>query len=232
MSESATGILAIRPQPGLASTLALGRTLGLDIAGAPLFEVRAVPWDGPDPAEIDALLIGSANAFRHGGAGGAGGIARYSGKPVHAVGEATAQAAQDAGFNVMGIGRGGLQNVVDAVTPGTRLLRVAGAEHVALEVPSSLTIHTVIAYESVPLPLDPVMLQHAGDRPMVLLHSAAAARHFAAQCDRLGLPRGDIALAALGPRIANAAGEGWRAVHVSSQAEDRQLLELVREACI
>jgi uroporphyrinogen-III synthase len=66
---------------------------------------------------------------------------------------------------------------------------------------------------------------------LVLLHSAATARHFASECDRLGLARGTIALAALGPRIAAAAGEGWRAVHTAPRPDEAALLEMARELC-
>ncbi|MGB3808361.1 MAG: uroporphyrinogen-III synthase [Erythrobacter sp.] len=202
--------------------------MGLDIRGFPLFEVRPCDWTGPDPASIDALLIGSANALAHGG----GALAAYKDKPVHAVGAATAKAARKAGFAVASLGSGGLQNVLDAIEPPARLLRVAGAEHVALDVPDGIAIATVIAYESVALPLDPALVRRVGERPVVLLHSAAAARHFAAECERTGIARREVAIAALGPRIAEAAGEDWRAVHVSPEPSDRQLLASLADMCI
>jgi uroporphyrinogen-III synthase len=65
----------------------------------------------------------------------------------------------------------------------------------------------------------------------VLLHSAATARHFAAECDRLGLARDTIDLAALGPRIADAAGSGWRAMHLAAQPDEAALLEMVFDLC-
>ena len=48
-------------------------------------------------------MLTSANAIRHGGAG----LERLRSLPVHAVGEATAAAAREAGFAVAGIGEGG-----------------------------------------------------------------------------------------------------------------------------
>ncbi len=228
MTQKATGLVAIRPEPGLTSTLALGRELGLPIISAPLFEIRSREWEAPGADTIDALLIGSANAFLHGGEC----LSRFAEKPVHAVGKATARAAKDAGFTIAAIGAGGLQNVLDAIVPPACLLRIAGAEHVALDVPDGIAIHTVIAYESVARPLDPALISQAGDHPLVLLHSAAAAAHFAAECDRLGIARDRISLAALGPRISAAAGENWRAVHVAPHPSDRQMLEMLRETCI
>ncbi len=223
-----TRIVAIRPEPGLTSTLEAARVMGLDIAGIPLFEIRPLDWNCPDPALVDGLLIGSANAILHGGAQ----LGQLKGKPVYAVGQTTAATARDAGFEVAAIGKGGLQNVLDAVPAPMRLLRIAGAEHVPLTPPEGVSIETVIAYESVPLPLEHSAIETLGDRPIVLLHSAAAAAHFASECDRLHLNRGDLTLAVLGPRIASAAGAGWHSVHVSPHPSDSALLEMIRDMCV
>ena len=66
---------------------------------------------------------------------------------------------------------------------------------------------------------------------LVLLHSAAAARHFATECDRLAIHRGDIRLAALGQRIAEAAGAGWAALRSAAEPNEAALLALAREMC-
>lgn len=217
-------VIAVRPEPGLAATLARAREMGIEAAGAPLFEVRPRDWTGPDPGEVDALLVGSANAFVHGGAQ----LSRFANKPVHVVGGKTAEAARAAGFAVATTGTGGLQSVLGAIAPRAKLLRVAGATHVPLEPPEGVSIRTVIAYESVALPLPAHLAEPLAQGGLVLLHSGEAARHFAAECDRLELLRTRIALAALAPRIAEAAGEGWRAVHVASEPSDAALLDLVR----
>lgn len=222
-------VFALRPEPGLAATLSLARELGIRADGAPLFEVRARAWQPPEPAEIDALLVGSANAFKHGGAA----LSRFTGKPVHAVGARTAQAGRAMGFEIATVGSGGLQNVLDAIEGPRRLLRIAGAKHVPLDVPDNIAITTVIAYESAPLPMPPAFASGLVDgkngNAIVLLHSAEAAGHFAHECDRLGIARGSLVLAVLGPRIAENAGSGWRAVHVAPQPDDRALLETVRD---
>ncbi len=227
-ASSAPLILAIRPEPGLSATLAEGRRHGLSITGAPLFEIRPRPWRAPDPARIDALLIGSANAIRHGGEA----LGSFVGKPVFAVGEATAEAARAAGFEIAAVGKGGLQSVLDAAPPPLRLLRIAGEEHVALSPPAGIEVDTVIAYASDALALSEALARELAGGGLVLLHSAAAAEHFAAQCDAQGLARGAIALAALGPRIASAAGKGWRAIHMPARPEDAALLALARELCL
>lgn len=215
-------ILALRSEPGLSATLAKARAIGLAITGHALSEIRAVEWACPDPVSIDGLLIGSANAFLHGGAQ----LARLTAKPVHAVGEATAAAARAAGFAVAQVGSGGLQGVLDTISGPARLLRIAGEEHVPLNPPAGVTMAEVIAYRSVPLPLDMAAPLLASGEVLVLLHSAATARHFAEECERLGLARAPLTIAALGPRIAQAAGPGWGAVHTPDRPDEAALLQL------
>ena len=220
-------LLALRPQPGLAATLEKARALGLAITGCALSEIRAVPWDCPDPARYDGLLIGSANAILHGGPG----LARLTGKPVHAVGEATAAASRAAGFTVAMVGNGGLQGVLDAIRGPCHLLRIAGDERTVLTPPPGVTFDEVIAYRSHPLPLDPALPVLAGGEVLALLHSAATARHFAQECDRLAVPRTAITLAALGTRIAAAAGDGWQAVHCAATPDEASLMQLAFDLC-
>jgi len=63
--RSADGTITLLPDlPGIVKA----RKQGLDAHGFALFEVRPLPWELPDPDAIDALLFGSANALRHGGA--------------------------------------------------------------------------------------------------------------------------------------------------------------------
>ena len=220
-------LLALRPEPGLSATLEKARALGLAITGQALSEIRPIAWECPDRAAYDGLLIGSANAILHGGAN----LALLADKPVFAVGEATADAAREAGFAVEMVGSGGLQGVLDTIAPPRRLLRIAGEEHVPLSPPAGVTFDTVIAYRNVMLPLDPAAEELAAGDTLVLLHSAATARHFASECNRLGLDRKAIALAALGPRIAAAAGDGWQAVHIAASPDEVALLALASHLC-
>ena len=220
-------VIAIRPEPGCSATAAAGRAIGLTVECHPLFAIQPLEWDAPDPSSVGALLVGSANAFRHGGAG----LAAFAGKPAHVVGEATAQAARQVGFTVASVGTGGLQDVVRRLPPGTSLLRLAGEEHVPLDLPPGVTMVTRIVYHSRHLPMQVPLAWSIGKGAVVLLHSAVAAEWFAEECDRLSVPRGSIRLAALGPRIAVAAGEGWAACTSADVPRDGALLALAREMC-
>lgn len=220
-------VLTIRPEPGCTATVAAGRVAGLPIEGQPLFEIRPLSWEAPRSNDIDALLFGSANAIRHGGPA----LEAFRSKPVYAVGSATAAAAEEAGFVVAAVGPGVLQPLVDTVAAPLRMLRVTGAEHVPLKAPAGIQVITRIAYESVPSPLPRSLAERLGGGGLVLLHSAAAARHFAAECDRRDVPRDAVELATLGPRIADAAGEGWLKVRCATEPSDAALLALARQMC-
>jgi uroporphyrinogen-III synthase len=219
--------VVIRPRPGVERTVAAARTLGLDARAFPLFEIAARAWGPPDPVAIDALLIGSANAVRYAGTG----LAGLRGKPVYAVGEATAAACREAGLKLAATGRGGLQTVLDAVAPGTRLLRLAGDERVPLTPPPGVAMieRVVYAVEPIPLPSDLADLLRAPCA--VALHSAAAARHFAAECDRLRIARGTLTLVAIGPRIAEVAGRGWDGIATAATPDDEALLARAAQLC-
>jgi uroporphyrinogen-III synthase len=223
-----TSLVVIRPQPGCDATVAAARAIGLDAHGFPLFAIQAVDWDAPDPASIDALLIGSANALRHGGPV----LTQYLGKPVYAVGETTGEAARQRGFVIAAVGEGGLQALLDRVEPEHRaLLRLSGRERVAMASPEGVIVTERIVYASDPLPIPQALARLLAEPAVVLLHSAEAAVHFAGACDACGLARGSIALAALGPRIADAAGHGWAAIATADRPRDDALLALARQMC-
>lgn len=219
-------IIAIRPEPGCSATVERGRQAGLEIAPWPMFEVLPLAWDPPQ-GRIDAVLLGSANAVRHAGPG----LAAFAGRPAYAVGQVTAAMAEAAGLQVAAVGRTGLQEVLDTLRPPLTLLRLAGEEHIPLHRPLGVVIETRIAYRNAPLPMPAGLAQALRRGALVLLHSAAAARHLAEECDRCGIPRAAISLAALGPRIAEAAGPGWRARRAAEQPRDAGLLALARDMC-
>ena len=225
---SAHSLLVIRPEPGNAATVAAAKAMGLNTVGAPLFRVEPVGWS-PDAAPYDALLLGSASAVRHAGAG----LAKLVHLPAYAVGETTAKAARAAGLVIAAQGGGGLQDLMPELAGGGRLrvLRLAGEEHVPVEPPPGVTIDTLVVYAARPLPLTDTARDVLEHKPVVLLHSAAAARHLAEQCDRERIDRATIAFACLGSRIAEAAGAGWREVGVASRPDDAALLALAARMC-
>lgn len=218
-------LVVIRPQPGNDATCTAARARGAEALGYPLFTVEPLAWDVPC-GPFDAILAGSANVFRHGGAG-LGGLA---GTPVIAVGEATAMAARAAGFTVSGTGTGGLQPVVNTLPPG-RYIRIAGENRVDLAPPNGVRITTVIAYAARPSPFPGALAHILESGSVVLLHSGEAAQHFAAETERLDLKREYIHLACLAPRIAARAGSGWGGIRTAPERTDAMLLETGLRMC-
>lgn len=221
-------VLVVRPQPGCDATVSAARARGVAAQGFPLFEIRPIAWEAPDAREYDALLLASANTLRHGGPA----LERYRSLPVYAVGETTARVAREAGFDVIETGAGGLQSVIEMLAPEhRRLLRLGGRERVELGVPGGVVIEDRTVYASEALAMPPALLETLASPVLVLLHSGRAASHFGDECDRHGVARRDIAIAALAPRIAAAAGTGWRTLRTAPETTDAALLALADEMC-
>ncbi|WP_379551423.1 uroporphyrinogen-III synthase [Qipengyuania sp. DGS5-3] len=223
-----TELVIIRPEPGGSQSLQAARKLGVPAQLFPLFEIEALDWEAPSPEGFDGLLIGSANAIRHAGPA----LASVASLPAYVVGKSTGVEAENAGLELAKVGSGGLQSLLDELpeTP-LRLLRLAGEERMALTLPQHVTQEERVLYRAKPVP----MPEHCADilqkGAMIALHSAAAARHFCAECDREELDRSTISLIALGPRISEAAGTGWGAIHIAEQPNDAALLALAASLC-
>ncbi len=193
----------------------------------PLSHVVPNPWDAPPTEQVDALLVGSANAFRFGGPG----LEALRHLPVHAVGEATANAAREAGFSVAHVGVGGLQSVLNHAADGVRFLRLSGEERIDLEVPEGISIVERVVYRIEFDTLSEKQINTLKDNAICLIHSAGSARHIAHELDRLKVGRSTLTLCALGPRIAEAAGSGWRDLHIADNPTDAELLALAKDIC-
>ena len=115
-------LLVLRPEPGASATVKRACEQGLEAVAVPLFEVEPMGWQAPEAASFDALLLTSANAIRHGGDD----LAKLRGLRVYAVGEATAQAARDAGFDIAATGDAGVDRLLGSIEPDARLLHLCG----------------------------------------------------------------------------------------------------------
>lgn len=221
-------VIAIRPEPGLAQTIDSGREAGLRVVGCAMFEVTPLGWDAPGSERFDGLLLGSANAIRHGGPQ----IAQYLDLPVYAVGRKTARLARSSGYSIARCGEGGLQELLDGLgDQRLRLLRLGGTDQVALSVNPGMVLTEISVYENRALPAPDQCVKLLEQGGIVLLHSALAAEHFAKECNRLGIDRANVRIAALGPRIADAAGQGWADVQSAAVPSDEALLELAGNMC-
>lgn len=220
-------VFVLRPEPGLTQTLVAAFERGLSAKGMPLAKVEPVAWKAPSET-FDGLLLGSANAIRHAGAE----LDKVRQLPVLAVGETTARIAREAGLAVEHVGEGGLQRVVEAIGNDQRsLLRLAGETHLPLETPANVRIATEIVYRAKFLSLSSQQAGLLVAGTVVILHSGEMARHFALECERLGVDKSAITLAAMAPRIAQMAGKGWESVHTAAARSDAAVLDLAAELC-
>jgi uroporphyrinogen-III synthase len=224
-----TAVLILRPEPGASDSAARAEWLGLEPVTAPIFMVRPLAWDPPAPASVDAVLLTSANAVRHGGDG----LRQFIGLPCYCVGPATAAAARGAGFGDIRVGPSdGDAAVAMMVAAGiASALHLSGRDHVGLADPAlRLDRHLVYAAEPVRVLPDEAAMA-LGRGALVLLHSPRAAAAFARLIDEAGIERGDIALAVISANAAEAAGPGWRAIHEAAAPRDEALLELAAKLC-
>ncbi|MES2337969.1 MAG: uroporphyrinogen-III synthase [Pseudomonadota bacterium] len=196
-------IAVLRPEPENAVTAARIAALGRTALRLPLFAVAPVAWDVPDPRRYDSLLLTSANALRHAGAG----LAALRSLPVHAVGAATAVAARAAGFDVVAVGSGG----VDALDPPGRILRLAGREHRPLA-----GADTIVVYASDALAPDLSPLVGS----IAMIHSPRAGQALAGRM----ADRSRVDIVAISAAAAAAAGPGWRSVAVADRPTDDAII--------
>jgi uroporphyrinogen-III synthase len=212
-------LLVLRPEPGASATVEQARKLELDAIAVSLFEVEPIAWNAPEAGGFDGLLLTSANAIRHGGDP----LLRLRGLPVYAVGETTAEASRDAGFDIAATGEAGVDRLLGSIPPGLKLLHLCGADrHEAESAPQSITAIPVYRSKEIPAPkLDDA----AGN--VALIHSPRAGRRFA----ELVKKRGSIAIAAISAAAAEAVGGGWECVAAADQPSDEALLALAARLC-
>ncbi len=214
-------IIIVRPEPGASQTAMRARKLGLNPVVQPLFDLSPQDWSVPDISGFDGLMLTSANAVVHGG----GALQTLMALPVLAVGQATAQAARDAGFSVAITGEGTAQDLANqAHSAGyLQLLRLVGASPAPAQLHGgSITacqVYTATALSPAIAPTGPAA---------VLLHSTKAAQRFST------LFAGERTLTdviAISAKVASAAGSGWRSIGVAPYPDDAALLALARNLC-
>ncbi|WP_298675066.1 uroporphyrinogen-III synthase [uncultured Sphingomonas sp.] len=215
--------IVLRPAPGDAQTIARLAARGIPARALPLFAIEPVAWSLPD-GDFDALLVTSANAMRHAGAG----LAAVRALPVIAVGEASAAAAREAGLRVAITGASdGAAAIAAARAAGfTRLLHLVGHDRIGLTGVTAITVYRSRALDPAPGALA------AASGQVVLLHSPRAARRFAALVDRDGVARDTIRLAALSEAVACAAGRGWGETLIAPRPDDALLVALAAKLAI
>ncbi len=188
-------LILLRPEPGLSQSAARARALGLKPVLCPLFQVEAVAWQAPDADQYDAL-------------------------PVHAVGEVTARAARNGGFEVASVGAAGVDALLDTLPPDLRLFHPGGEDRQAAVRP----IETTTVYRAVAIAkphLAPIT--HA----VVAVHSPRAGARLA----DLAADRESATIVAISEAAAAACGSGWSEIAVAQRPDDESMLALAARLC-
>ena len=211
-------IAVLRPEPGNRVTASAIEACGYSAIRMPLFEVRALAWDAPEADAFDALILTSANAIRHGGPA----LSTLLRLPVYAVGPATAEAARQAGFDVVCVGTEGAEALVAAAkATGIRCaLHLAGRERTLK--PGGIVARVITIYASEPeAPQD--LAQLTGS--VALVQSARAGARLGHLVDTAGIARGSVVVVAVSARAAEAAGQGWERVVVPDDLRSEALID-------
>jgi uroporphyrinogen-III synthase len=212
-------LLVLRPEPGASATLARARELGLDAFAVPLFTMHPVKWEAPEAGGFDGLLLTSANAVRCAGEQ----LQSLRGLKAFTVGEATAAAARDAGFDIAATGDADVDRLLGSVEPDLRLLHLCGGDRREPK-HARQAITPVVVYRSSEIE-QPGLAAAAGS--VALVHSPRTGRRLA----ELVGERGEVAIAAISQAAAEALGEGWKSVDVADRPSDDALLALAARLC-
>lgn len=210
-------LLLLRPEPGLSASAERARHLGLHVIACPLFRVEPMAWQAPDAANYDALLLTSANSIRFGGPD----LEALKALPVHAVGEATAEAARSAGFGVASAGEGNAADLLGTLPHDLRLLHLTGEDY---REAAGREPERRIVYRSATID-DPGLPELGG--LVVAVHSPRAAARLA----ELAQERNRTVIAAISEAAAQAAGTGWERIEVAERPDDSSLLALAAMLC-
>ena len=210
-------VIVLRPEPGASETLAKARELGLEPVSVPLFDIEAMDWAMPDGA-FDGVLLTSANAVRQAGDA----LQELRALPAYAVGDATAEAARDAGFDIKATGDAGVERLLGSIDQELRLIHLCGEDR--KQVTARQEITPVAVYRSKAV-VGPKLDRLNGN--VVLVHSPRAG----ARLGELVEDKSDIAIVAISKAAADAAGGGWESVQAANEPTDDAMLALAAELC-
>ena len=212
-------LAVLRPEPGNSATCAGVGAAGYEAIALPLFQIVARAWTPPDPRDFDALILTSANAVRHAGDM----LGRYANLPTYAVGAATARAATAAGLRVVAIGADNAASLLDEAS-ATGVYRALHLGGVATTITTGgVVAESIAVYAGDPVDVPPEALTRLVGAT-ALLHSTRAAERLAALVPVQSPNRACIALAAISPGVAAAAGDGWARIAIAAHPNDDSLI--------
>ena len=180
-------MLVTRPEPDASETAARLEALGIVPVIHPLLALELLPAELPAASSLQAIAVTSANALRALVAAGA--IASYRHLPVYAVGDRTADLAEELGFAMVSSAGGAIADLVDllahAAIAGPILYPAARERSADLArslAPFGRIIETVPVYAMNPVPVlkeEIVAALRDGTLAAALFYSRRTAETFA-----------------------------------------------------
>ena len=232
MTQASLALIIVRAEPAASATSEKARKLGLETFICPLFALKAVDWQCPEPNRFDALMLTSANAVRMAGPQ----LRQLAHLPAFAVGEATAQAAHNAGLTIekpaiapKTHAAPTAQSLIDhiAATGKRRIVWLCAREQTIVKA-SRVELHSLVCYRADRLEPPSAWQKIIAQPAAMAFFSARAARYARILC---GESRSHLVALAMSPAVADAAGEGWREYAVAAQSNEQALLELAARLC-
>ncbi len=216
-------LVILRPEPGASATAERAWAMGLEPVAMPLFKVEPVDWEAPDPGSFDALLLTSANSVRHAGEG----LRSLRQLPVYAVGEATAAAARQSGFDIDSTGEAGVERLLGSIPPDFRLLHLCGEHRIEQQASQAITAVPVYRSKALPMPED----LGAIEGQVAAVHSPRAGQRLGELAEQAGIDRSSVRIAAISQTAASAAGPGWERCEAAEAPGEAALLALAARLC-
>lgn len=232
-------LLLTRPEEDAGDLANALRDIGVDSVIAPLLRIENIPGPALELDGVQGFLLTSAN--------GARALAARTAQrnlPVHAVGDATARAARDLGFETVSSAGGDVDDLARLVLAHCRpdagdLLHAAGSvvagDLAALLAAGGFEIRREMLYESTPVTALPAVAESAlRDDTLdgVVLYSPRTARAFDQLVTAAGLGESlkRLRLFALSDNVDRASRTAWGARSVAGHPDQQALLDIVR-AC-
>ncbi|APG61502.1 hypothetical protein LPB140_00080 [Sphingorhabdus lutea] len=228
MANNMTRLLITRPEPGASSTLKLAQQMGMDAVKFPFFEIAPHIWDAPPAADFDAIMLTSANALRHGGEK----LRQYIALPAYCVGQSTANLAQQMGFDIAHVGRGGAASIMPLLRAHHRrhIFCPSGGHRAILtdEQTSGLTLFPASLYMAQRVNMTSAMIEAIKQADIISIYSARAAQYLSEISKQYEIDLSGKFIAALSHQIAAAMGDNSLQYIIPEYPDDEKILRKMK----
>lgn len=212
-------LVILRPDPGLTASMARAKDAGLDPIACPLTRVEPVDWSVPDLTDFDTLMFTSAK--------GAMEAAPHAEALLDlrciAVGEKTAAAAREAGFDVKIVGDKGVDDLLEKMADEACILHLCGVNFrkpaAAQQINHLPVYRAVVTGDQPPADGEHVYMVHS-PRLGALLAMAIP------ESDRT-----DKHVVAISQMAGVAVGPGWANVVMAERPQDEAMLSVALKLC-